>query len=88
MHRTSVTAAEQSAAPRMSRLLFGGLLVLAVAAVGDIALHIAGGPTALETPAHVAVLAGMVATLAGVMRSGRLHVLSPPENKELGNAIR
>ena len=51
------------------------MVVLAVAAVIDIAVHLIGGPAALETPAHVAVLVGMVVTLAGVMHGGRPHVL-------------
>jgi hypothetical protein len=73
---------------RVPHLLLGGMVVLAVAGVLDIGLHLVGGPAGWETAAHVAVLAGMVATLAGVVHGGRPHGLSPSENKEIRNAIR
>ena len=87
----ALSTAPQPQRPRtapLPRLLSTGLAVLAIAGLVDVAVHLIGGPAAWETPAHVTVLVGMVATLAGVLHGSRSHANPSHENKERPNAIR
>lgn len=62
----------------MTRPLIAAASLLAAAAVADVLAHILGIP-ALEAPAHLATLAGMVATLAVVVINGLTKRRHTPE---------
>lgn len=72
----------------MKAPLRAGVGIFALAGLLDIAIHLTGGSPAWETPAHVATLAGMVATLGGVVGTRASFNRPNPPHKEIRDAIR
>ena len=71
----------------MTPPLIVAVSLLAAAAVADVVAH-AFGLTTLQTPAHVATLVAMVATLAAAVADGLAKHRHIRRHKERTNAIR